>query len=167
MKTSRAVLGALLACVAVVAVVMEAAAAEWQIYESKDYGIVMLMPEGTELVESEWTGGWASLEAEFEGVSLVALAKLGKPVEAEAIEAEGVRLTKIPADEWTVVDEGAGVRGWTWYKTVLARDETSVVYGGYGVGPKGSYLLVLTTTPEDYEAHKPDYRAWYASILLR
>jgi hypothetical protein len=40
------------------------------------------------------------------------------------------------------------------------------LFGGYGVGKKGSYLLVLVTTSNDFENNKADYMKWYNSINL-
>ena len=41
-----------------------------------------------------------------------------------------------------------------------------MVFGAYGVGAKGNYLLYLETTPADYNAHQADYEKWYESIRL-
>jgi len=49
---------------------------------------------------------------------------------------------------------------------VEATDGTVLLFGVYGTGPKGSYLILLQTTVKDYEEHKADYRKWYDSITL-
>ena len=41
-----------------------------------------------------------------------------------------------------------------------------VLYGGYGAGPRGSYVVLVRTTPADFEAHRSDYLAWYDSVRL-
>ena len=41
-----------------------------------------------------------------------------------------------------------------------------MVFGAYGVGAKGNFLLYLETTPADYNDHKADYDKWYESIRL-
>ena len=57
-------------------------------------------------------------------------------------------------------------RGWGRYRTFRATSGSKLVFGGYGVGPKGNYLLYLETTPADYNEHKADYDKWYESIRL-
>jgi hypothetical protein len=64
------------------------------------------------------------------------------------------------------VDGGGKSNGWKWYKAVEARSGNEVVYGGYGVGPKGSYLLLLKTSASDSTSNKKDYDNWYESISV-
>jgi hypothetical protein len=65
-----------------------------------------------------------------------------------------------------VIDSGKDSKGWKWYRTVKAEHAGTVVFGGYGVGPKGNYLMLLKTTSEDFEKHHDDYKKWYESIIL-
>jgi hypothetical protein len=64
------------------------------------------------------------------------------------------------------VGRGQNRNGWNWFHTVEAVAGQQLIFGGYGTGPKGSYLVLLQTTVGDYEAHKADYRRWYDSIAL-
>ena len=140
-------------------------ASDWKHYEAKSYGFSMLVPTGVNVREREWGGGWGGLNAEFEGVKLYGLAKLGAKATDAEIEAFAVRTIGIPAGEWKLVDSGSG-RGWERYKTFRATRGGKLYYGGYGVGPKGNYLLYLETTTADYESHTADYHKWYESIRL-
>lgn len=142
-------------------------AQEWKTYESDAFGFSMLVPSDASVKEKEWEGGWGGLTVRHEGVTLWGLAKLGTKYSAEEIEAYGVRVTGIPAASWKVVDKGQGDSGWIWYRTVEAVSGGVLVFGGYGVGPKGSYLLVMKTTTADYEKYRSDYRTWYDSVRLK
>jgi uncharacterized protein YfiM (DUF2279 family) len=145
-----------------------AAAADdgWTRYRAPDYGFSMLVPAGTTMTEREWPGGWGGLYANHEGVELIAAALLGEQASAEEIEAFGVKVTKIAGDSWKLIDSGENAAGWTWYKTVKATSGGKVIYGGYGVSSKGSYLILLVTTAADFAAYQADYEHWYESVEL-
>lgn len=138
----------------------------WTRYSAPDYGFSMLVPAGTEIVEREWPGGWGGLYAEHEGVKLYALALLGDWSTPEEIEKFGIEVTGIGDKYWSLIDKGKNTAGWRWYRTVKAEAGGRVVYGGYGVGEKGSYLLLLATTSADFKAYRSDYEHWYESVRL-
>jgi hypothetical protein len=160
----RRAAGLLLA--ATFALLAHPAFADWKPYEAKSYGFSMLVPAGVQVREREWGGGWGGLNANYEGVKLYGLAKLGAQASDADIEAFAVKTIGIPASQWTQVDAGTNQRGWNRYKAFRAVRGNQLFYGGYGVGPQGNYLLYLETTVQDYEAHKADYLHWYQSIRL-
>lgn len=135
-------------------------------YRSEDFGLSMLVPEGARFKEMEYGGGWGALYANYQGVQLWAVGKLGAPEKAEDIEAFGVKVTGIPAKYWKTIDKGKNSHGWKWYRTVKASDGKTIVFGGYGVGPRGSYLIILVTGKPDFEENYDDYMKWYKSIRL-
>jgi len=126
----------------------------------------MLVPQGTYFKEVEYGNGWGSLTADYDGIRLFAIGKLGSKESASEIEKYGVKVTGVPYHSWRKIDEGNYSNGWTWYRTVEANSKGRLLFGGYGVGGKGSYMLVLTTTPEDFESNRADYMKWYNSIQL-
>jgi|TARA_Y100000310_G_scaffold342703_1_gene447012 hypothetical protein len=91
---------------------------------------------------------------------------LGTQATPEEIETYGVKLTKISTDAWEVVDEGEESLGWIWYRTVRSSVNGKAIFGGYGTGSKGSYMLLVKTTDEDLKVHQEDYWNWYRSISL-
>lgn len=143
-----------------------AGAAEWKHYETKPYGFSMLVPSAVTVREREFGGGWGGLYAEFEGVKLYGRAKLGAAESDADIEKYALGIIGMPAASWTKVDSGNNQRGFQRYRTFRASDGSKLVFGGYGVGAKGNYLLYLETTASDYNAHKSDYDKWYQSIRL-
>ena len=150
----------------VVLTAQSAMASDWKPYAAKTYGFSMLVPTGVAVKEREWGGGWGGLNAEFEGVKLYGLAKLGAKATDAEIEKFAVQTIGIPASEWTLVDSGTNQRGWSRYRTFRATKGSKLYFGGYGVGPQGNYLLYLETTPADYNSHVGDYNKWYESIRL-
>jgi len=145
---------------------MLVAAGDWTKYTSPEYGFSMLVPNGTSFREKEYGSGWGSLVAERDGVYVYAIAKLGEKASAAEIESFGVRATRVPASYWKDIKSGKNSNGWIWYKTVEARYNGKLLFGGYGVGSKGSYLVVLETTVEDFTNYRADYLKWYDSVRL-
>jgi hypothetical protein len=139
---------------------------DWAEYKDEHYGFEMKMPHDTKYVEKEAKDGWAYLHAEKDHVEFLALTKQGTEAKAEDIEKFGVKFTGIAASHWKEIDKGKDHNGWKWWKSVEVSDGKNLLYGGYGVGPKGSYMLLLKTTEADYAAHKANYKAWYESIKL-
>jgi hypothetical protein len=142
------------------------AADGWATYRSDEYGFSMLVPPGVKFTEKGHGGGWGSLEATHGGIRFLAIGKLGEHATAEEIERYGVRITGVAAAHWKQIDRGQNRNGWTWFRTVEAVDGQKLIFGRYGTGAKGSYLVLLQTTVRDYEEHKADYRKWYNSVTL-
>lgn len=138
---------------------------DWQPYSDSKYGFSMLVPGGTQMATREWPGGWGGMAAEADGVTVLGVAKLGEQASLADIERFGVELTGIPAAAWTQIDAGSG-KGWTSYRTIKAQAGSKLVFGGYGTGPKGSYLILLETTPDDFAEYQADFEHWYESVRL-
>lgn len=140
-------------------------ASGWKQYSSSAYGFKMLVPEGTSVKTKEFGGGWGGIYANSEGVELFGIAKLGTQATDSEIEQFAAEKLGIPSKGWKQIDSGSG-RGWIRYRTFEAVRGSKLYFGGYGIGPKGTYLLVLETTVEDYNEHKSDYLKWYNSVTL-
>ncbi len=139
---------------------------DWQVYRADAFGFSMLIPQRAVVVEQE-ESGWGVLKvSKAKGVNVFAIAKLGEQASAKDIQAVGVDLTGIAAEHWKHIDEGKDRRGWTWYKTVVAKTPGKVLVGGYGTGPKGNYLMLIETDPADYARNKDEYDLWYSSVYL-
>lgn len=106
-----------------------------------------------------WTGS-------HNGVRFHGQAKLGAKESNADIEKYAVNLIGVPAGAWVKVDEVQNTRGWERAQVFKANVGSRLLFGMYGVGPKGNYLLYLDTTPDDYMAYKKDYDKWYESIRL-
>ena len=143
-----------------------AAFADWKYYETKEYGFSMLLPAGAKLNTKEWGGGWGGMNSNYDGVKFYGLAKLGARESDADIEKFAVNLIGIPASAWIKTDQGTNVRGWERSYVFKANVGSRLIFGMYGVGKKGNYLLYLDTTPGDYMEHKTDYDKWYESIRL-
>jgi hypothetical protein len=143
-----------------------AAPKDWEMYKADDYGFRMIVPKGTKVEEKEWDGGWAGMKADSAGVVFYGIGLKDKKASAEDIEKTGVALTGLDASKWTVIDKGDDRRGCAWYRVVLAEKDGHVIFGGYGVGSKSSYLMLLVTTKDDFRKHERAYRTWYSSVTV-
>jgi hypothetical protein len=154
--------------VSLAALLLSAAAfaSDWKYYETKRYGFSMLVPSGTRLNTREWGGGWGGISGTSEDVKFHGQAKLGAKESNEDIERYAVNLIGVPAGAWVKVDQVQNTRGWERGYVFKANVGSRLLFGMYGVGAKGNYLLYLDTTAEDYMNHKKDYDKWYESIRL-
>ena len=154
--------------VALAALMMSAAAfaSDWKTYESSQYGFSMLIPAGAGVSTRESAGGWGGIAGAHEGLRFHGQAKLGAKESNEDIERYAVNLIGVPAGAWVKVDEVHGTRGWERGYVFRANVGSRLLFGMYGVGPRGNYLLYLDTTPEDYASYKGDFDRWYESIRL-
>ena len=158
-------------CAAALAVMLifampASAGGKWKEARSDEYGFSMLVPKGTVLAGKEWKDGWGGLHGNFLGVQLWGIAHLGKKHTAPEIEAFGMLVTGIGPKHWKKIDEGKDSNGWEWYKTWKANKGRHVVLGAYGVGPKGSYLLVLKTTARSFKRDKAAYLKWHRNLRV-
>jgi hypothetical protein len=140
---------------------------EWEKYSAKEYGFEMLIPKGVKFLEREKSGGWGGLYGTYEGVKLYALAKLGAEETKDDIRKFAEKECGIPGENWKRIDSGKDSSGWKWYEIYVAEKGDTLIFGGFGVGPKGNYLAFLKTTKSDYEEHKADYKEWFESIKLQ
>ncbi len=139
---------------------------EWETYKAPDYGFEMLIPKGAKAVEREKKGGWGGLYVKHDGVEVYALAKLGAAEEKADIRKFAEQECGIAGENWKKIDAGENSKGWKWFEVYVAEKGSTVIFGGFGVGPKGNYLVFLKTTKEDSEEHKADYKEWYGSVKL-
>jgi hypothetical protein len=165
---SRSLVPALVLLVLGLGVVPVAAAGGdgWQTYKDAKFGFAMKVPKGAKLKEREWPGGWGGLYGKVGDVEVLGIAKLGAQHSPGDIERYGVTVTGIAEEHWKVIDQGKDSNGWKWFKAAVVTDGETVLFGGYGVGPKGSYLIFLKTSAEDYEENESEYEKWYDSIEL-
>jgi hypothetical protein len=152
--------------IALVTLLMSASAfADWKQYDSAPYGFSMLIPAGAGVATRE-SGAWGGIAGSFEGLRFHGLAKLGAKESNEDIERYAIGLIGVPAGAWVKVDQVQNTRGWERGYVFRANVGSRLLFGMYGVGPKGNYLLYLDTTPEDYATYKADFDRWYESIRL-
>ena len=136
----------------------------WTNYFAPFYGFSMKVPKGTKFKEKEWKNGWAGVHANYWGVQLWGVAHKGVKHTVPQFQVFGMIVTGIPGKKWKLVEEGKGTNGFEWFKVHQAKHGKHVVFALYGVGKKGSYMLVLKTTNKSFKRDKEQYLRWYKSI---
>lgn len=145
-----------------------ASAQGWSVFKSDRFGFAMLVAPGTQWQARDSGNGWGGIHAtkgtlEFSGI--VRLGYRGTPRELEEF---AVAATRIPGPAWKKVDSGANANGFNWWETFEARNNSRnrVAFAVLGTGRKGSYILVLETSQDDFAAHRDLYNQWYRSLTL-
>jgi hypothetical protein len=139
--------------------------AEWKTFQSDEYGFRMAVPEKTKMVAGKWNA-WGGFYARLWPVHLWGIAKLGTKHTAAEIEAFGLTVTKTKPKHWKLIAQGKDKQGFEWFKIQKAQWLDHVAIAVYGVGPKGSYLLVLKTKKANYLLFKTAYDRWAQSVQL-
>jgi len=142
-----------------------AANADWRVEKSDEYGIGMLVPSDMKMA-AKADGKWAGFYGKLGVVEIFGLVNKGTFSKDEEIGEFAIKISGVPANAWKEVDKGQNAAGWKWWRTFQATDGKNLVYALYGHGPKGSYLIFLSTTVADYTANKAAYLKWYNSITL-
>ena len=145
-----------------------AMAQNWSVFKSDRFGFAMLVAPGTRWEARDFGNGWGGMHARTGVVEFVGIVRMGHHDSAAEMEQAAVRLTKIPAAAWRLEDQGSGRNGWKWWRTYQAPIEGSgrIIFAVLGTGPRGSYVLFLETTREDFTANRPLYQQWYKSLKL-
>lgn len=138
----------------------------WVTFKSAKYGISMLLWKSAVLKSKEEKGGWGMLEAKRGDAVIWAIAKLGKPHTADEIEDYGIQVTGVASKYWKLISKTERTNGWVWTRVYEASDAKWVIRAVLGVGPKGSYLLILKTTKVDEQANRDAYAGWVKSVKL-
>lgn len=138
----------------------------WTVAKDKKFGFQMSVPKGTVLLGKDWKNGWGGLYGNYRGVQVWGLAQLGKQHRPAAFKLFGVLITGIPGKRWWKIDAGKNQQGFEWYETYRAVDKRRVVLCTFGVGKRGSYMLVLETSRKSYARDKAQYVRWYSSVRV-
>ena len=82
------------------------------------------------------------------------------------IAAFGLIVTKTKAKHWKEIAAGEDKQGFEWFKVYKAEAGNHVAIAVTGVGPKGSYILVLKTLKTNYKRFQAAYDRWAASVTV-
>ena len=145
------------------------AATQWTEYRNQDLGFQMLVPSGARPVTQVGTDGWGSISFKAGTATTVsAVAKMGPAQPIDRIREYAVGVSGIPVEHWTRAgdparDPGAGfesVESWT------ASDGKGLVVAVLGHGPRGNYVIFVTTTVKEYKKAHSQFVRWAASIKV-
>jgi len=143
-----------------------ASGVKWVKYDSPEYGFSMLVPAGAKVQEQRLAPKRGMLIWEHGPVSVMAMPRLNYKATPEELEKHAVSVTGMAEKDWKAIGKGRHERGWVWWKAAMASPGGIRQIIEYGVGAKGTYLMVLTINDKYFHRHRAAYRRWYRSIRL-
>lgn len=159
-----------LVCLSALAVLSAASATAqagpWKRHRSKKLGFSMPVPRGTAFTETSWPGGWGGLAADRDGLKLLVAVKPGEKKTAAQIEALAHRLSGIADKHWTVKRTRKARGGWGWFNIARASHGKNVAHAVYGLGPRGTYLMLALTSPAGARKHRAALARWTRGVRL-
>lgn len=153
-------IAAAVAFAVVVFIGASAHARAWKRHKSARLGFSMLVPGGAKIVDRAWPGGWKGVQASHRGKKVVGVALLGKKKTAALIRALAEQISGMEYKHWTVQKTVKAKRGWFWYTTARAAHDGKVAIAVYGLGRRGTYLMLLLTTRADARRHRAAHARW-------
>ncbi len=144
------------------------AAPRWIEYRNEELGFQMLVPPGAKPVtQSSGASSSVSFRA-GKATTVAAIASIGPQQPIDRLREYGVAVTGIPAEHWKRVsdpmrDTPAGfssVESWT------ASDGKGLLIAILGHGPRGSYVIFVITSVDEYKKAQPEFVRWAESIKV-
>lgn len=143
------------------------ALAAWTEFKSDDFGFTMLAPEGVKPEAHDYGHGWGGVHfAAGEHTEVLAIAHKGADVGPDAVREFAVEAAEVAADHWTKGESGKDVDGFKWIESWTASDDKHFVVAVLGAGPKGNYVIFVTSTHAEYDAAKADFEKFFKSIKV-
>jgi hypothetical protein len=145
------------------------AATEWTEYRNQDLGFQMLVPSNATPVTQIGTGGWGSVSFRAGTATTVsAVARMGPAQPIDRIREYAVGVSGIPVDHWTRASDPARdpSAGFEWVESWTASDGKGLVVAVLGHGPRGDYVVFITTTVKEYKKARSQFARWAASIKV-
>ncbi len=137
----------------------------WVEWKSDAYGFRMVIPRVMKM-KARGRGNWGGFHGVLKPIDLYGLAWLKHFPKPGVMKNFAVKHIGIPANKWRLIHQGTNKHGFKWFKTFRATEKGKFAYILLGHGPKGAYILHLTTTPANQLLFNAQYVKWYMSIRL-
>ena len=139
---------------------------DWVFYKSDDFGFQLRLHKGTRFMETDFGEGWVGKTGVFNTIRYLIAVNTGPQQTEINIQQSLAKIINIPAEQWNKLKEGKNNSGWEWYKVIKALKDETLYLGGYGLGSKGNYIILMKTSNSDFEANETEYLEWFSSIEL-
>ena len=137
----------------------------WVEWNSDAWGFRMLIPRNFQM-KAAALGNWGGFHGSVHPVDLYGLGWLNHYPALPVMQAFAIKRIGIPGNKWTLIGQGQNKKGWKWFKTYRAVKGKKFAYAILGHGPRGAYILYLTTTPANRLIFNARYVKWYNSVTL-
>lgn len=139
----------------------------WKRHREARLGFSMLVPRGGEVTRRTWAGGWRGIQINHRRATLFGVTMPGKKNTADMIRALAERLSGVERRHWTVIKTVKARRGWVWYCPASAAHGRKVVRAVYGLGRRGTFLMLLITDRGEARKSRSAHRRWARSVHLK
>jgi hypothetical protein len=140
---------------------------QWTEYRNQDLGFRMLVPPGVQPVTQVRTDGWGSITFKSsKTTSLSAVVKMGPAAPIDRIREYAAGISGLGADQWTRVGDPQRdtAAGFAWVETWTASDGNTLIFAILAHGPRGNYVIFVTTTVAEYQKRQAQFALWASSI---
>jgi hypothetical protein len=100
--------------------------------------------------------------------AVAAVVGLGPQQPIDRLREYGVSVTRVPAGDWTRV--GDPMRdtpaGFSYAESWTASDGKGLLIAILGHGPRGSYVIFVTTSINEYKKAQPEFMRWAESVKV-
>jgi hypothetical protein len=140
---------------------------QWTEYRNEELGFRMLVPPGAKPVTQLAADGWGQISFRAGSTtSVTALVKMGPPAPVDRIRQYASGVAGLTADHWTRLGDPARdtAAGFTWVEAWTATDGNTLIVAILAHGPRGNYVVFVTTTVKEYQKAQSQFTAWASSI---
>ena len=139
----------------------------WKRLRPDKLGFSMRVPRKAKVVDMVWPGGWDGIQAQGKGVKLFGISMLGKKNTAALIRGFAEQITSLERKHWTVKKTVKAKGGWVWYTIARAAHGDKVATAVYGLGPKGTFLMLLVSTKKKARKDRAAHARWSRTVKLK
>jgi hypothetical protein len=144
------------------------AASSWIEYRNEELGFQMLVPSGVKPAIQSGGGSGSVLFRAGKATTVAAVASIGPQQPIDRLREYGVAVTGVSVGQWTRM--GDPLRdtpaGFSYVESWTASDGKGLLIAILGHGPRGSYVIFVTTTVDTYKKAQPEFVAWAQSIKV-
>ena len=140
---------------------------QWTEYRNQDLGFRMLVPPGAKPVTQLAPEGWGQISFKAGSATTIrALVKMGPAVPVDRIRQYASGVAGLSADHWTRVGDPSrdAAAGFTWVEAWTASDGNTLIVAILAHGPRGNYVIFVTTTVKEYQKAQSQFTLWASSI---
>jgi hypothetical protein len=144
------------------------AAPPWIEYRNEELGVQMLVPPGVKPVTQIGGASGSVLFRAGKATTVAAVVGIGPQQPIDRLREYGVSVTRVPAGDWTRV--GDPMRdtpaGFSYAESWTASDGKGLLIAILGHGPRGSYVIFVITSVDEYKKGQPEFVRWAESIKV-
>jgi hypothetical protein len=144
------------------------AAPPWVEYRNEEFGVQMLVPPGVKPAIQTGGASGSVLFRAGKATTVAAVVGIGPHQPIDRLREYGVSVTRVPAGDWTRVGDPMRdtAAGFSYAESWTASDGKGLLIAILGHGPRGSYVIFVTTSINEYKKAQPEFMRWAESVKV-